>query len=70
MLQGYDGISQTVATTAGHQYVLSFQARSQAPTFSPFQHLSTNGHVSDSGGNGVDVLVYGAVIPHALETVR
>ena len=55
-VQAYDAISQTIATTVGNFYTISFQAdATQGGTFSS---LSTNGNVTGSGGNGIDILAY------------
>jgi len=63
-VQAYDAISQTVATTAGNLYQISFSLAESsncstnggAPCY--FSDLSTNGDVTDTGGNGIDALVY------------
>lgn len=56
-VQAYDAITQVVATTVGETYTIDFwlDDNSGASTFS---RLSTNGDVSDTGGNGIDLLVY------------
>ena len=56
-VQAYDAISQTITTTIGHTYQISFYLadNSGGSTFSAF---STNGDVNDAGGNGIDVLAY------------
>ena len=56
-VQAYDAISQTVATNPGDTYMLSF-AYSDDSGLSTFSDLSTNGDVTDTGGNGVDILGY------------
>lgn len=56
-LQAYDAIDQTVATNIGDTYLLSF-AYSENGSLSTFSDLSTNGDITDSGGNGVDILAY------------
>ncbi len=56
-VQAYDAISQTVATTVGNQYTLSF-AYTDIGGLSTFSDLSTNGNTTNTGGNGVDILAY------------
>ncbi len=56
-VQAYDAISQTVATTAGDQYTLSFSYWDNG-SLSTFSDLSTNGDTTNPGGNGVDILAY------------
>ena len=58
-VQAYDAISQTIATTVGDVYQISFNLDGGG-FFSPdyYQQLSTNGDVTDAGGNGIDVLAY------------
>ncbi|MBV9289158.1 MAG: PEP-CTERM sorting domain-containing protein [Hyphomicrobiales bacterium] len=53
--QGYDGISQTISTTVGDVYKVSFDA--WAAGISKWQQFSTSSFPG-SGGNGADVLVY------------
>ena len=59
--QAYDAIDQAVATVIGDTYTISFwttQFDTQGVAESVYQQLSTNGDVLDTGGNGVDTLVY------------
>jgi PEP-CTERM motif len=61
--QAYDAIAQTIATNIGDSYTLTFWLGSvdlngTYPASGNFQPLSTNGDVTDTRGNGVDVLVY------------
>jgi hypothetical protein len=56
-VQAYDAISQNVTTVVGHTYKISFYLSDNGP-YSTFSSLSTNGNVTGTGGNGVDVLVY------------
>jgi len=56
-LQAYDSLTQTVSTHVGDTYRLSFQTFEKSG-FSVFSKLSTNGNVTDFGGNGVDILAY------------
>ncbi len=55
-VQAYDAISQTIATTIGDEYQISFYLYGYGGT--TYQDLSTNGNVTDTGGNGIDVLAY------------
>ena len=56
-VQAYDAIDQFVATIIGDNYLLSF-AYSDNGGYSTFSDLSTNGDITDTGGNGVDILAY------------
>jgi hypothetical protein len=56
-VQAYDAISQTIATTIGNLYQISFFL-SDTGVLSTFSSLSTNGDVTDTDGNGADVLAY------------
>jgi hypothetical protein len=59
-VQAYDAISQTIATNIGDTYQISFNLNGggiNTPT-GLYQDLSTNGDTSDTGGDGIDVLVY------------
>lgn len=58
-VQAYDAISQTIATTIGNVYQISFFLTDNSP-LTTFSSLSTNGNVTGTGGNGADVLVYAA----------
>jgi len=62
-VQAYDGINQVITTTVGDHYELSFDyADNGGP--GTYQPLSTNGDVSDTGGNGRDMYVYaGDTVP-------
>jgi hypothetical protein len=61
-VQAYDGITQAVSTTVGDTYTISFWLDDNS-NLSTFSALSTNGDVDDTGGNGVDVLVYAGAVP-------
>jgi hypothetical protein len=61
-VQAYDGITQAIATTIGSTYTISFWLDDNSG-LTTFSRLSTNGDVTDTGGNGVDLLVYGGAIP-------
>ena len=56
-VQAYDAIDQTVSTNVGNIYQLSYQY-SDNSNLTTFSQLSTNGNVTSSGGNGVDILAY------------
>lgn len=65
-VQAYDAISQTIATIPGHTYQISFWVADNsgcsteavgAPSCN-FSDLSTNGNVTGTGGNGINVTVY------------
>jgi hypothetical protein len=61
-VQAYDGITQGLNTIVGQTYNISFQLNDTGG-LTTFQQLSTNGNTTDTGGNGVDLLVYGGAIP-------
>jgi hypothetical protein len=61
-VQAYDGITQAIATTVGATYNIEFWL-SDNSSLSTFSRLSTNGNISDAGGNGIDMLVYAGVVP-------
>lgn len=52
----YDAISQTIATTIGDTYQISFDVQENSSQ-ADFSRLSTNG-LSGTDGNGIDVLAY------------
>jgi hypothetical protein len=56
-IQAYDGITQVVPTTVGDTYHVSFWLNEDGEQ-STFSRLSTNGNVTNNGGNGIDLLVY------------
>jgi hypothetical protein len=65
--QAYDGITQGFTTVIGDTYTISFflvNQNKQLP-LTNFSRLSTNGDVTDTGGNAADVLVYAGAIPTA-----
>jgi hypothetical protein len=64
-VQAYDGITQGINTMVGQTYTVSFQLNDNGG-LTTFQQLSTNGDTTDTGGNGVDLLVYGGAIPSAV----
>jgi hypothetical protein len=55
-VQGYDELSQSVTTTAGHEYLLAFYATNLGGP-DVWSAVSTNGK-PDSNGNGGDILAY------------
>lgn len=61
-VQAYDGITQAIATTPGDTYTISFWLAEDSSQ-TTFSRLSTNGDVSGTGGNGIDLLVYAGLIP-------
>jgi hypothetical protein len=61
-VQAYDGITQAIATTIGSTYTISFWLDDNSD-LTTFSRLSTNGNVTDTGGNGIDLLVYAGAIP-------
>ncbi len=61
-VQGYDGLTQVVATTVGASYTLSFWLLDDGP-LNTFSRLSTNGNINGTDGNGIDLLVYAGAIP-------
>src|SRR5581483_6509002 len=56
-VQAYDAIDQIVGTTIGDTYTLSFDYWDNGG-LTTFSDLSTNGDISGTGGNGVDLLAY------------
>lgn len=61
-VQAYDGITQSIATTVGDVYTVSFDLMDDSGA-ADFSSLSTNGDVTDTGGNGIDLVVYAGNIP-------
>jgi PEP-CTERM motif len=57
-VQAYDAISQTVATNIGDTYEISFNLNGGGSQDGVYSRLSTNGDITDPGGNGIDVLAY------------
>ena len=69
-VQAYDAITQAIATTAGDTYQLSYDYADSCPGdcgnaggVTVYQPLSTNGDVTDTGGNGRDLFVYAGALP-------
>jgi hypothetical protein len=61
-VQAYDGITQGIATTVGTTYTISFWLKDDSG-LSTFSRISTNGNVTNTGGNGADLLVYAGAVP-------
>jgi hypothetical protein len=61
-VQAYDGITQAISTNVGALYNISFWLNDNS-TLSTFSRVSTNGNVTSTGGNGVNLLVYAGAIP-------
>jgi len=57
-VQAYDAISQTIATTIGDTYSISFVLNGGYSQDGLYSDISTNGDVTDTNGNGIDVLAY------------
>ena len=55
-VNAYDGISQVISTTVGQTYDISFWLNDNSSQ-------NTYSRVSNSGGRGIDLLVYAGVIP-------
>jgi hypothetical protein len=62
-VQAYDAISQAIPTIAGDSYTLSFDYSANGTLGDVYRPLSTNGDVSDTGGNAYDMFVYAGAIP-------
>jgi hypothetical protein len=61
-VQAYDAITQNIATTIGATYNLNFWL-TDTGALTTFQHLSTNGDTTGTGGNGIDLIVYAGGVP-------
>jgi len=59
-VQAYDAITQVVATTIGDSYHIDFWLDDNSG-LQIFSDLSTNGNVTGTGGNGIDLLVFAGV---------
>jgi hypothetical protein len=58
-VQAYDSLSQYITTTIGDVYTISFfLSEDNASGDTIYQDISTNGDITDTGGNGIDVLTY------------
>jgi len=69
-VQAYDAITQAIATNPGDTYQLSYDYLDTCPGdcgtaggVTVYQPLSTNGDVTDTGGNGRDLFVYAGAVP-------
>lgn len=67
-VQAYDGINQLITTSVGDTYQLSYAYTDTDPAAFGggqfYQPVSTNGDVTDTGGNGRDLFAYaGATVP-------
>ena len=60
-IQAYDGITQSVLTTIGSTYTLSFWLYDDGE-LSTFRRLSDNGQ-SGTSGNGINLMVYAGAVP-------
>jgi len=56
--QAYDGIDQSFPTTVGDTYDVSFAVWNTGANVDDYQDLSNNGDTTDTGGNGIDIVVY------------
>jgi hypothetical protein len=61
-VQAYDGITQAIATAIGESYDIEFWLN-DIGGLTTFSQVSTNGDISGTGGNGIDLLVYAGGIP-------
>jgi hypothetical protein len=61
-VQAYDGITQNILTTIGDIYTVSFQLNDNSSN-TVFSALSTNGDTTDTGGNGINLVVYAGAVP-------
>jgi hypothetical protein len=66
-VQAYDGITQGLATTVGDLYQIGFWLAENS-ALGTYSRLSTNGNVTDTGGNGIDLLVYAGAVPTIAQT--
>jgi hypothetical protein len=73
--QAYDGIDQAFATIIGDTYAVTFDLSQEGANTTTYQPISSNGDTTDTGGNGIDMLVYAgnglppASVPEASSTV-
>jgi hypothetical protein len=59
-VQAYDTLFQNIATVGGTHYTVSFDMFDDG-SLTTFSRLSTNGNVTDTGGNGANLVVYAGV---------
>lgn len=57
-VQAYDALSQSILTTVGDTYAISFNLNGGNSSDGFYHRLSTNGNITGTGGNGIDVLAY------------
>lgn len=57
-VQAYDAITQQIGTVSGDTYDLTFWLSDNGP-LNTFSALSTNGNTTGTGGNGINLVVYG-----------
>jgi hypothetical protein len=57
-VQAYDAINQTIPTTIGDNYQISFFLADDSSCGCNFSDVSTNGNVTGTGGNGINLTVY------------
>jgi hypothetical protein len=57
-VQAYDAIDQFIPTTVGDNYQVSFQLADDSACNCNFSDVSTNGDVTGTGGNGINLTVY------------
>jgi hypothetical protein len=65
-VQAYDVITQAIKTTVGATYTVTFDL-AETGSQTTFSSLSTDGNVTSSGGNGINLVVYAGAIPSAME---
>jgi hypothetical protein len=61
-VQAYDGITQNFATVVGQTYNVSFWLADNSGAAN-YSALSTNGDITDTGGNGINLVVYAGGVP-------
>jgi hypothetical protein len=61
-VQAYDAITQNIATTVGATYDLSFWLSDNSSS-DIYRRISTNGNVTDTGGNGINLVVFAGGVP-------
>lgn len=67
-VQAYDSITQAIITVVGQTYNVDFWLNENGG-LTTFSSLSTNGDITGSGGNGVNLLVYAGDLPTLAPTV-
>lgn len=56
-VQTYDTLDKVIATSIGYTYHVSFDYFENSGN-STFSRLSSNGDITDNGGNGLNIVVY------------